>query len=420
MNPVVLPSLQDLLLAIALGAIVGLENEYRMLHGVRIYLGLRTSVFIAMLGYLFALLYYITSNVAVLITAAGVIVIFASLLYEAKVKLVHYPGATTYVATMILFFVGLLSGLGYYQYATIIGVLLAALSFYKREMLSVIGRLTRAELLAAINLLVIAFVILPLLPNMYLGPYQFFNPFAFWLIVSAISLLFFLQYFIIKYSERGILFSTLIGSIISGTGIAFALINLGNKVRSKAKTITYNVLFSANLPMIFGQGLILIYFTTISAPIVYYFLPVLATSSIFLAILWLLGRKELTEKIEAPQKPFPIMQALEFAVLFFVILSVSRLVDAFVPQILPLTMFFSGIANVAGSTVSIGLLFLDGKIAASYAAFLLGLSIAAGVLGKAIVALVSKNRAIKRTVIAASVIFCIVTLAASTVSLTMV
>ena len=43
-----------IVLSIALGAVFGLENEYRMQKGVKIFMGFRTSIFIALLGDIFA------------------------------------------------------------------------------------------------------------------------------------------------------------------------------------------------------------------------------------------------------------------------------------------------------------------------------------------------------------------------------
>ena len=75
---IVLPPLQYLLLAVAIGIIVGLENEYRMYQGAKIYLGLRTSIFLSLLGYFFAVLYFVTSDTLTLLAGIGTITVYAT------------------------------------------------------------------------------------------------------------------------------------------------------------------------------------------------------------------------------------------------------------------------------------------------------------------------------------------------------
>ncbi len=390
-----LPPLEYLLLAALLGAIVGLENEYRMQNGVRIFLGLRTSIFISVLGYVSSLFYLITSSPEVLVATFGVITVIATAMYIEKSQILKDPGATTFSGVFILFLSGLLVGLGYFEYAIVLSVLLAAVSFYKREFLNVIHKLKRKEVIATLNLLIIFFVILPLLPDNFIGPYAFFNPFEFWMIVATVGLVFFIQYLILRFSKFGLFLSSIIGSAITGTAITLTLLRLGNSVKKAVKPIFYNIMFSSNIPMIFGQGALVIYAVTFSPQILYYLLPVLIVSFVFLLAFLFLGKKEFGFKMSAPQNPFPILQTIKFAILFFVIFTVSRLVNIFIPQFLTLTMFISGLANVAGSAFSLGFFFLNGDISASYTAFLLGLVIGASVVEKGFLALLSRNKLIR-------------------------
>ena len=390
-----LPPIQYLLLAIALGAIVGLENEYRMRQGAKIYLGLRTCIFVALLGYVFALLYFATGSSSVIIAAAAVITVIATAVYMGKTFIMKSPGATTYVSGMLLFFIGVLTGLGYFEYAIVLAIIVAAVSFYKREFLFFIGKLKRTEMIATINLLIIAFVILPLLPDSFIGPYQFFNPFEFWFIVAIVGSIFFLQYAVLKATRYGLQIYSLIGSVVTGTAVTYSMLNMGRGIKKKSEAVFYNIMFSTNLPMILIQALVFVYVITLSWKVVYDFLPVLMVSVASVVAIGFYGRKNMNLKMKESKNPFPIKSILFFAAIFFVIFTVSRLVSLFAPQYLIVTMFVSALANVAGSAFSLGLLSLHGYITPAYTAFLLGLVVGAGILEKGFLAFLSKDKELR-------------------------
>jgi uncharacterized membrane protein (DUF4010 family) len=390
-------------LSIALGAIFGLENEYRMQKGVKIFMGFRTSIFIALLGDVFAIFYEMLNSSAVIIAGFAVMIAFSSAIYLEKNAKTKNPGATTYISSMILFLSGMLVGLGHYQYAIVIVILITAISFYKREFLYFINSIKKSEMIAAINLLIISFVILPLLPNSYMGPYGFFNPFQFWLLVALVGTVFFLQYAILRISKSGLLVSTVIGSLITGTTITFALINLGNRFKKLGKTVVYNVIVAANIPMVLIQALLIIYIVTLSSKIIYYMIPVVSVSVISLLVIYLIGKKEINKKAERPDNPFPLIKTLEFAAVFFVVISVSRIVAVVAPNLLVVDMFLSALANIVGAAFALGTLFLGHEISASYTAMLLGISIFAAIIEKGFIGLISKDKSIKKGIFGYSV-----------------
>lgn len=393
-----------IVLSIALGAIFGLENEYRMQKGVRIFMGFRTSIFIALLGNLFALFYEVFNSSTIIIAGFAVMIAFSSAIYFEKSAKTKDPGATTYISSMILFLSGMLVGIGYYQYAIVIVILITAISFYKREFLYFINSIKKSEMIAAINLLIISFVILPLLPNTYMGPYNFFNPFQFWLLVALVGTVFFIQYMILRISKSGLLISTVIGSLITGTTITFALISLGNRFKKLGKAVVYNVIVAANIPMVLIQALLIIYIVTLSDKIVYYMLPITAVSVISLLAIYLIGKKEINKKAERPDNPFPLVKTLEFAAVFFLVLSISRIVAVVAPNLLIVDMFLSALANIVGAAFALGTLFLGHEISASYTAMLLGISVFAAIIEKGFIGLIAKDKSIRRGIFGYSMV----------------
>lgn len=385
-------------LSIALGAVFGLENEYRMQKGAKIFLGFRTSIFITLLGTLFGVFYSLFNYMPILVAGFATMLVFTTAIYIEKNQITKNPGATTYISSMILFLSGMLVGLGYYDYAIIIVILITAISFYKREFLYFINSIRKSEMIAALNLLIIAFVILPLLPNKYMGPYDFFNPFQFWLLVALVGSVFFLQYAILRISKSGLLLSTAIGALITGTTITFVLISLGNKFKNIGKAVAYNIVVTANIPMVLIQALLIIYILTFSSKIVYYMTPIVLVSIISLLLVYIKGRKYMSIKSERPKTPFPLVKTLEFAVVFFIVLSVSRIVGAVAPNLLVVDMFLAALANIVGAAFALGTLYVNHQISASYTAMLLGISIFAAVIEKGFIGLISKNKETRRLV----------------------
>lgn len=412
-----LPAVYYLLLAIALGSIIGFENEYRKQKGAEIFVGLRTAIFITILGYIFSLLYYLTQNAGVFAIGTATILVIATAIYLEKIKVTGSPGATTYASTFIMFFIGMFVGLGYYTYAIVFTVLVAAISMYKREFIEAISRVKESEILAAINLLIITFVILPLFPNAYIGPYNFFNPFEFWLIVATVGAVFFIQYIVLKTSKFGLFLSSILGSLITGTAVSFRLLGMKLKAKKMSDVVIYNVLFSSNLPMVLVQALAIVYFSTLSSALIYSLLPVIIVSLAGLAVIGFIGRNKLNYRTRSTVSPFPIKATLEFAVVFFLIFTFARATQIFIPAFLPVTIFISGIVNVAGAALSLGTLLLAKKLSADYVAYLIGLAISAGVLEKAVLGFISKDRHVRRVIFAGSMILGLAIFASSFIPL---
>ncbi|ADL18876.1 Membrane protein [Acidilobus saccharovorans 345-15] len=393
--------LEPLLMSVAVGAIVGLVNEYRKITGSRIFLGLRTSIFTSMLGYVFALLYekagYLLLGVAFIS-----ITVIAATIYVERARATRSLGATTYVSMFLVFASGILVGMGMYLQGTVISVLVAVLSFYKTQLLNAISRIRREELLALLNLLVISLVILPLLPDKFIGPLGIFNPYEFWFTVVVVAIIFFAQYVTLRVSKRGLLAFTIIGGLISSTTVTLSLIQLSNERREASRSLALNTLLS-NVPLALIQVLAAIYFTTYSAQLA----AIVAVPTMLIAlVLTLLGAikfKELSPtNIEPPSTPLPILRIVEFAVLLFIITSVAKAIGVLFPSLLPITIFVSALGNALGAVIAVGILYNRSIITLKVAAQLALLSLTAGVIEKAFLSLLSSSWSYRRLVIAGS------------------
>ncbi|MGC8612951.1 MAG: DUF4010 domain-containing protein [Conexivisphaera sp.] len=387
------PPIGYMLIAAAIGAIVGLVNEYRKIGGAKVFMGLRTSIFVSLLGYSTALLYQISSSPSVLAVGMAAIVAVASAVYLGRVLATRSLGATTYVAMILLYVAGTLAGMGMYEYGFALAVLLAALSLYKTELLGAISKIRREELLAVVNLLVISAVILPMLPDKYMGPYDAFNPYEFWLTVVVVGLVFFAQYLVLRATKRGLLAFTIIGGIISSTTAALSLVELANRRRELGMAAALNIAMS-NVPMVIFQVAVVLYVVG-GGPALLAALPALLAGLAAAAAVAAVGRDRLSPRgVEPPQTPLPILRTFEFAALLFVIVAAARIVGVVVPRALPATIAASSLANVLSSVYAVGVLYAKGQITAASAGYLASISMLVGAVEKiAISALIKDGRA---------------------------
>lgn len=398
-NSLHVPQIQYLLLAIAVGAVVGLVNEYRKITGARIFLGLRTSIFTSMLGFVFAVLYELGGGYLVFVTAFIVITIIAATIYVERARVLKSLGATTYISMLLVFASGMLVGLGLYLYGVVISVIVAVLSFYKTQLLNAISRIRREELLALLNLLLISAVILPLLPNRFIGPYDFFNPFEFWLTVVIVSLIFFAQYVALRVSRRGLLAFTIIGGLVSSTTVTLSIIDLSNRsTKEHQRPLAINVLLS-NMPLALVQVGAALYITAESAaPLAYLWLS-LTVITLSLAVLAVIERGRVSPVgLEPPSTPLPFRRILEFATLLFLITAIAKVVSVAAPSYLPLMIGVGALGNALSAVIAVGLLYARHLISAQAAGQLSALSLAMGIVEKAPLSLMSRDSEFRKIV----------------------
>lgn len=174
------------LLSLALGLVIGIERERAL--GERaptLPIGSRTFTLLALLGTLTA--HVGQPLVAAVLAAFAGAIILAAYLQSGAMHGAHALGATTEVAAMATF------GLGYLAHsdltlAAMLGVIvLAVLALKPRIHEFAHAGLNPREVAAALGFLVIAFVVLPLLPNETVDAWNLVNPFRLWMLFVLIA-----------------------------------------------------------------------------------------------------------------------------------------------------------------------------------------------------------------------------------------
>jgi uncharacterized membrane protein (DUF4010 family) len=219
-------------LALAIGLMVGFErgwhsraeSEGRRVAGIRTFalLGLAGGVVGALSDELdgaFAALAFVAVTALVIVAHLG------------RLRIGTDFGMTTQIAAVATFALGLLAVLGDISIAAAAGVVMTALLASKTLLHRWIKRINQLELSAAIQLLIISVVLLPVLPDRGFGPGEVINPYTLWWIVVLLAGMSFLGYVAVRIAgpDRGILATAVLGGMVSSTAVTVHLSRLARQ-----------------------------------------------------------------------------------------------------------------------------------------------------------------------------------------------
>jgi uncharacterized membrane protein (DUF4010 family) len=169
-------------ISLGIGLLIGLERERNPAARA----GLRTFGLVALFGTVAAVLTDKTHSPWML--AAGLLVIGGMMI---AAYLSHPdkedPGTTTIIAVLLCYGYGAMVWYGYRTFAVMLAIVTTVLLYFKAELRMFSARLTRRDLISMLQFAVLSLVILPVLPNKDLGPYQALNPAQIWWMVVLIS-----------------------------------------------------------------------------------------------------------------------------------------------------------------------------------------------------------------------------------------
>lgn len=206
---------QKLALAAGLGLLVGFQREWTAPHVA----GIRTFTLITVFGTVIGLF---NSDAGGWLIGAGLIAVAAMIIVGNVIKFSDTqkePGLTTQIAALLMYAVGIAIALGHMEFGIIVAGGTAVLLHWKKPLHSFIERFGEADVRAIIQLVLIALVILPILPNRSYGPYGVLNPFEMWLMVVlivGISLGGYIGY-VFFGAKAGTLLGGILGGLISST-----------------------------------------------------------------------------------------------------------------------------------------------------------------------------------------------------------
>lgn len=216
-SPVHGDALTALAAAVAAGLIIGVERGWTLRDrpdGGRVS-GVRTFGLIGLTGGIAGLV----PDALAAVLALGVVGLTV-IGYLCTVDRDHLS-ATNAIASVLTFAIGMAAA----RIAPIVALAAAAVSFAllssRRYLHTLLQGLSEREIEAVARFLLVALVVLPLLPDTAMGPYDAWNPRRIWMVVVLVAALSFAGYVAAKRwgRQRGILVVAVTGAIVSSTAV---------------------------------------------------------------------------------------------------------------------------------------------------------------------------------------------------------
>lgn len=232
-----LDTLGRLAMALAVGLLIGVERGWHrreLAEGGRV-AGIRTFSLIGLLGGLWMVL---GRDLGPLVMGFAVVTFgaFVAVSYVVGTRHANDISATTSVAALVAFALGALAANGKLELAAASAVVTTLVLGLKPVMHAWLERVSYDELMAALKLLVMSVVLLPVLPDHGYGPWQALNPFQIWWMVVLIAGTAFLGYVAARIfgPKRGIVVAGAFGGLTSSTAVSlsFARFAAGQPVRA--------------------------------------------------------------------------------------------------------------------------------------------------------------------------------------------
>lgn len=367
--------LQPFLVALAIGLLLGFERERS--HRSRIPAGSRSFALLSLLGAVAAS--FGTWAVVTGLAGAGVLMAVAYVRTNRE-----DPGTTTEIAALVTF---LLGALAYTRpaVAVALAVVVAGLLLSKNR----IHRFARdvvseVELEDAIKFFVVAFVVLPLLPDRPLGPYGVLNPSKVWLLVVLLTGIGWAGYIGVRAlgAQRGLLVTGLAGGFVSASATTASMGRLSRTADDPRAPLASAL--AASLAT-FIQLLVVIAYVD-AALLRRLWPPVLVGAVVLTGVVALVYRRAAGSRPHVAEdaaesapasRPFALRPALILAAVLVFALLVGRWgAEVLGPQGAVLAAFAAGLADAHAGAVATATLAAAGDIPADTA--LLGIAAALG------------------------------------------
>lgn len=346
--------LERFLVALALGALIGLEREYATYkHRGHSVAGIRTFPLISLFGALCAYLGQTISPwilvVGILLTGALIIVAYFLISQHS-----HYiGGATSEVAGFLVFFIGLLCIYDEVTLAVILAVAITIILYTRSILHHFAQKISKEEMADTLKFAVIALVILPLLPNQGYGPYGIFNPYLIWLMVVFVLGISFAGYIAIKwFGEKGVILSGLLGGLVSSTAVTKDFAERSKKESKLYKILALGLILANGVMFVRIFILVVAVNKELTGKLILPLVVLAALTAIFSYVLW-----KKTEDVHSDIKlysPFTLGPAIKFGIFFAIILAIVRITEVyFSTKGIYLISILSGIVNVDAITISL-------------------------------------------------------------------
>ncbi len=352
-NQETLELLTKLVFSLFTGLLIGLEREHRSQQET--FAGIRTFPLISILGTLTGFINDVYIQGFLYIVLLGIIALIVLNFY------LEYPrdiGATTEIAILISFIIGVLIYYGHFYVAAFLSVITTFLLALKRTLENFAKKLSQDDIFAILKFALVTVVIYPLLPDKNMGPFQAFNPKSIWEMVVIVSTLDFISYLILRWKGTKTLWLTgIVGGLISSTAVSYELAKLSKRYPA----VVYSALFGIVLAWLIMNFRVVFLSAVVNMELSLKVLVPMGVISIgyviFIIFLYIKNREKIMETSSQEvnfTNPYEISSAIQFGAIYAgVIFMVKVLNHYYGSSGLYIASLISGIIDVDAITLSL-------------------------------------------------------------------
>lgn len=387
-------------LALALGLLMGMEREVSKRVQHTAIGGIRTFPLSSVIGYISGLL---STQWGGMIAGAGIVAI-AGIAIAAGVS-GKTRGITTELALVLAGVVGVALGAGSTVPALLGGVVGTVLLSQKVQLHRWVETLTPSDVRAIVTFAVVAAVVLPVLPDVPLGPNGVLNPRRIWMVVALVTAINVVGYVATKYvhARQSIVLSAIVGSLVSSTAVTWLF---ATQSRANPRTVQFygiGIALASSVMFIRVGFFAAIFHQAFLAQL---FPVLLASAAAGLGALWLATRRvsslspEDNEPLPAsPGNPAQLRSALAFGAFYAGIALLGAILnDAFGSRGLLALGAISGLADLDAITIAMSSGSAAGSVALAVAESVVVAAMLTNTLVKIGIAVLRGDRAVRRLV----------------------
>ncbi len=356
MSAIVVPEmLQEILIAIAMGGLIGLEREN---EPNRKYAGLRTLALLAGVApAIVGLSETMGSSIFVYIYLSMAVLVSLAIVAIRTYVEADQVGLTTSVAAFVVAVLGLMVGYNLYFEATALLLFTVILLAEKERMHAYVNKLSNREISDAMKLGLLVFVLLPILPSQPVDPLNAVNLQEVLMLAIFVLLIEFVAFVSMRQVEgsHGLYLTGLLGGVANSFATMGVLARISKQDSDLIKAVS-SATMVATTSMIVRNVVIA---TALSFPLIYMlWRPAAVMCGVAAVLGYLLREREPVDEFEVPmESPFSFRAAAKFAAAFIAIAVVSTLAEQFIGSAgLYVTAFVGGLVSstaVATSAVSL-------------------------------------------------------------------
>jgi len=384
--------------ALLIGALLGLEREFfQQKDDSPSFAGIRTFSLIALLGAVTAFLYPEFGIIPIAISLAGLIVFTSIGFIATQLYKKGDTGITTEVASVLTFLFGALTMSDQIEIAISLSVITSILLAAKGRLHQGIRRMSSKDIYMTLQFALLTAVILPILPNRTIDPWELLNPFQIWLMVVLVSGIGFSGYVLIKFlgPSRGFNIMGILGGLASSTATTISFSSASKENPTLSSNYARVVILASTVMFPRVLLLVLIIYPPL-VPIVS--IPYMAMFIAGFIIVYFITRKnkiskKVTKKILKLHHPLGLSTAIKFGIAFAIVIVVIEVaLNSFGVSGVYLMSMIAGLTEMDAITLSVTNLAKNSQVQNQTAAIAILLATIMNTISKALIAFFTGSR----------------------------